>query len=128
MWIEAQLWARDNSARDAVFLTPPKQVGFRVFSERSVYFTKKNRGAILVRPDHTSEVLEKYEELLRLNFWEEPLEDVRWSGIQRLCSSRGIDYLVLPANITVGLEQVYSNSDWVIYDAGPWKKGQGQGF
>ena len=32
----AQNWARENTPKTAVFLTPPKEAGFRVFSERSI--------------------------------------------------------------------------------------------
>lgn len=32
----AQNWARENTPRTALFLTPPKEAGFRVFSERSI--------------------------------------------------------------------------------------------
>lgn len=32
----AQTWARENAPRTALFLTPPKEAGFRVFSERSI--------------------------------------------------------------------------------------------
>lgn len=33
---EAQNWARENTPKNAVFLTPPKEAGFRVFSERTI--------------------------------------------------------------------------------------------
>jgi hypothetical protein len=32
----AQNWARENTPKTAMFLTPPKEAGFRVFSERSI--------------------------------------------------------------------------------------------
>jgi hypothetical protein len=32
----AQNWARENTPKSAVFLTPPQEAGFRVFSERSI--------------------------------------------------------------------------------------------
>src|SRR4029453_15938708 len=35
-WRQAQDWARRNTPKDAVFLTPPREAGFRVFSERTV--------------------------------------------------------------------------------------------
>ena len=98
------------------------QVGFRVFSERSVYFTRKNRGAILVCQHHTGEVLEKYNELVSLNFWREPLENVDWAGILRLCKSREIDYIVLSSDIELELKTVYSNPEWVIYAARPLRE------
>jgi hypothetical protein len=35
-WRDAQNWVRENTPRDAVLLTPPKEAGFRVFSERTI--------------------------------------------------------------------------------------------
>jgi hypothetical protein len=35
-WRDVQDWARTATPRDAVFLTPPQESGFRVFSERTV--------------------------------------------------------------------------------------------
>lgn len=35
-WIEVQEWAKTNTKIDALFLTPPTNSGFRVFSERAV--------------------------------------------------------------------------------------------
>ncbi len=34
-WREVQDWIRDNTPKDAIFVTPPQEAGFRVFSERS---------------------------------------------------------------------------------------------
>ncbi len=35
-WRAAQNWVRENTPRDAIILTPPKEAGFRVFSERTI--------------------------------------------------------------------------------------------
>ena len=35
-WRAAQNWVRENTPRDAVLLTPPREAGFRVFSERTI--------------------------------------------------------------------------------------------
>ena len=35
-WREVQDWVRLNTPKDAIFVTPPQEAGFRVFSERTV--------------------------------------------------------------------------------------------
>ncbi len=35
-WRAAQNWVRENTPRDAVLLTPPREAGFRVFSEHTI--------------------------------------------------------------------------------------------
>ncbi|MGH9889465.1 MAG: DUF6798 domain-containing protein, partial [bacterium] len=35
-WRDAQNWVRENTPRDAVLLTPPREAGFRVFSDRTI--------------------------------------------------------------------------------------------
>lgn len=43
-WIRAQLWARDHTRRESVFLTPPKESGFRIYSERGIVADWKDGG------------------------------------------------------------------------------------
>lgn len=38
-WLTVQKWAQKNTPEDALFIIPPEQRGFRIFSERSVYGT-----------------------------------------------------------------------------------------
>lgn len=43
-WVRAQLWARDHTRRDSVFLTPPHESGFRIHSERGIVGDWKDGG------------------------------------------------------------------------------------
>jgi hypothetical protein len=56
-WEEAQVWARDNTARQAVFITPPHiwwlyQSDWRVFSERSTVVTLSDLLEIALVPGY----------------------------------------------------------------------------
>jgi len=44
-WIEAQIWAKDNTPVRAVFITPPYLEGFRTYSQRAVVAENKDGAA-----------------------------------------------------------------------------------
>jgi hypothetical protein len=43
-WLQVQLWAKENTAKDAVFLVPWKRSGFPVFSHRGIVGDWKSGG------------------------------------------------------------------------------------
>ena len=49
-WIQAQLWAKEHTPKDAVFLSPWKQAGFPVFSQRSIVGDWKSGGDVKFSP------------------------------------------------------------------------------
>lgn len=43
-WIKAQIWAKENTSRESVFITPPYLEGFRIHSQRGVVVENKDGG------------------------------------------------------------------------------------
>jgi len=65
-WVDAQEWARDNTPRNAVFITPPEKGSlyepeWRVFSERSSVVSIYDLFEIALRPDYLDTWLERFE-------------------------------------------------------------------
>jgi len=50
-WLNTQKWAREHTDVKHIFLTPPKQTGFRVFSERSIIGEWKDGTQLYFSPD-----------------------------------------------------------------------------
>lgn len=46
-WIDVQLWAKENTPKNAKFLVPPNQTGFRIFSHRAIVGDVKD-GAVII--------------------------------------------------------------------------------
>jgi hypothetical protein len=47
-WIGVQLWAKENTPIDAMFITPPYLQGFRIYSERGAVAEWKDDSSILI--------------------------------------------------------------------------------
>ena len=89
--------------------------GFRVYSERSVYFTWENIAPIKWNPNLTGRVMKKNEEILELGIYIEPYQNVSPQKIIRFCEKKEIDYLVLPTRISLEMKPCYRNDKWSIF-------------
>lgn len=54
-WISTQLWAKNNTSKETIFLTPPSLEGFRIFSERSTIEESKDGSVIFYSPVYAKE-------------------------------------------------------------------------
>lgn len=112
-WREAQDWARRSTPKDAVFLTPPREAGFRVFSERTVVGEWK---------DGT----QQYFDDGFVREWGDRMQALRGDGyaslsdreLLDLASRYGASYIVLPARpIRRTLVPAYRAKGYAIYRA-----------
>ena len=120
-WRDVQLWARANTPVSAVFLTPPAEVGFRVFSERTVVGEWK---------DGT----QQYFDDGFVREWAKRMADLAGGADQRpdrfvergapelldLAARYGASYIVLPKEpARAELPPAYSNRHYTVYYARP---------
>jgi hypothetical protein len=112
-WREAQDWARRSTPKDAVFLTPPREAGFRVFSERTVVAEWK---------DGT----QQYFDDAFVREWGERMQALRGDAypslsdgeLLALAARYGATYIVLPARpVRPGLVTAYRAKGYAIYRA-----------
>jgi hypothetical protein len=112
-WREAQDWARRSTPKDAVFLTPPREAGFRVFSERTVVGEWK---------DGT----QQYFDDAFVREWGDRMQALRGDAYPSLrdeellamAARYGASYIVLPARpIRPGLVPAYRAHGYAIYRA-----------
>src|SRR6185503_846986 len=108
----AQDWARENTPRSAVFLTPPKEAGFRVFSERTVVAEWK---------DGTQQYFDDAfvgEWGARMEALGDDYEKLGDDQLLALAGRFGASYIVLPRRPPhPGLVQAYRNPSFAIYEA-----------
>jgi hypothetical protein len=90
-WRRVQAWARLNTPRDAVFLTPPEQTGFRVFSERTIVGEWKDGTQQYFDDGFAREWDARMRELDAQRFLELPS-----ARILELARRYGASYVVLP--------------------------------
>lgn len=51
-WINLQLWAKNYTSIDSTFLVPPRQTGFRIFSERPIVGDIKDGAVVIYDSNH----------------------------------------------------------------------------
>jgi hypothetical protein len=110
-WREVQFWARENTQKTDVFITPPYLTGFRIFSERTIVGEWK---------DGTQQYFDsEYGPV-----WWERMKDLGMGrdfdklGLEQLILLAGkykARYVVVPATKELELEMVHKNSGYRIY-------------
>ncbi|HEY7115153.1 MAG TPA: endo-1,4-beta-xylanase [Tepidisphaeraceae bacterium] len=132
-WVRAQLWARENTPRDAVFLTPIQPGGFRIYSDRSVaaewrdgtqaYFTAAFASDWWHRIEQVQQRIQYDTPGRNLLIKGRPLESDSDPELIALCRPRseggvGAAYIVLPNSSTTpkhNLIRIYRNAQYSIY-------------
>jgi hypothetical protein len=112
-WREAQDWVKRHTPKDAVLLTPPREAGFRVFSERTVVGEWK---------DGT----QQYFDDAFVKEWGARMEMLGGDGYPKLSDDQLLSlarvyrasYVVLPARPErPGLVEVFRNRGIAVYEA-----------
>lgn len=110
-WYDVQNWARESTPKRAVFLTPPREAGFRVFSERTAVGEWK---------DGTQQYFDDQfvrEWGLRMEVMGD-LPKRSADELRAIAAQFGATHIVLPARQTrEGLRELYSNPGFVVYAA-----------
>jgi hypothetical protein len=113
-WRAVQDWVRTHTPRSAVLLTPPKEAGFRVFSERTIVGEWK---------DGTQQYFDDAfvkEWGARMQALGDDYEKLPEDRLLALARRFGASYIVLPRQpARRGLDVVYRNPSWAVYRAEP---------
>jgi hypothetical protein len=135
-WEDAQFWARDNTPRDALFITPPNiwwlyTSDWRVFSERSTLATLADLLEVAFAPEYMSVWQPRFEALApgaQARFRGDLFENRQLTGeafyglttadFQGLASRFGADYLVVGRGHDYALPVAYENAEYRIYALG----------
>lgn len=110
-WREVQDWIRDNTPKDAVFLTPPQEAGFRVFSERAAVGEWKDGTQQYFDGDFASEWARRMEAVGTTGYAK--LSDEQLSLIAR--RFRASYVVIAPRRRGSGLDEVYRNAHYAVY-------------
>lgn len=107
-WIALQLWAKNNTPRDAIFLVPPKQTGFRIFSQRPIAGDIKDGAVVMYSPTFAYmwfsiiTDIENYLELTNEDFL-------------KLKEKYNFNYIVTTNEQYIYLPTIYKNNSYSVY-------------
>ncbi|MHB1155525.1 MAG: DUF6798 domain-containing protein [Phycisphaerales bacterium] len=124
-WVAAQRWARGNTERDALFMTPIEMGGFRVYSERAVVGEWRDGTQLYFDGGFADPWWERMRSLqpgllynadgTRLLQRGRGLGEMDDEQVMALAARWKADYVVLPVGRMRWMEQVYANERWEIY-------------
>lgn len=140
-WYRAQAWARENTPREAVFITPPQRWGFfepewRVFSERSTVASLSEVLEMAFAPDYLAVWRPRFEAVapgalarFRGDFFQN--QQITAAAFYRLTPAElralarryHADYLVLEKPHSFPGRPLYENEAFVIYALPPESAG-----
>jgi hypothetical protein len=138
-WADTQLWARDNTPRDTVFITPPQRWWFydlewRVLSERSTVATLSELLEAAFAPEYIPRWRERFEAVapgaqarMRGDVFENndlaaaAFYSLSTGELQQIGRRYGATYLVMEKPHTRDLPVAYENVGFIVYrlDATP---------
>jgi hypothetical protein len=123
-WREVQDWVRLHTPKDAIFVTPPQEAGFRVFSERTVVGEWKDGTQQYFDEKFATEWAARMEAL-------GPADYVKMSDDQLTQIARrfGASFVVVPTRRRghPGLEEEYQNNHYAVYRVPPLGTGAAAG-
>jgi len=108
-WRAVQDWVRSHTPQSAVILTPPREAGFRVFSERTIVGEWK---------DGTQQYFDDAfvrEWGARMEALGEDYSPLTEAQLVELAGRYGATYIVMPRRPRKALPEVYHNPSWVVY-------------
>jgi hypothetical protein len=128
-WLDVQRWASASTARDALFIVPPGELGFRVESERAIYADWKDGTQAFFDADVGDEWLRR---MRRLGYRDElPLDPSSLDDLDAAFAALGSDelrsiaeeagaggrpvYLVTYAGRQHDLKPIYENGKFAVY-------------
>jgi hypothetical protein len=132
-WVKAQEWARQNTPRNAVFITPPEkgslyETEWRVVSERSSVVSMYDLFEIALRPDYLDTWRERFdllapgaEQQFNGNYFENialasrAFYSLTDQEILQAAHSFGASYLVVEKPHSRGFPLLYENNGFLIY-------------
>jgi GH35 family endo-1,4-beta-xylanase len=124
-WVEMQRWARDNTPRDALFLTPPERGGFRIHSERSVVGEWRDGTQLFFSGAFASHWWERMQSVREGMVYDaegkrqlsrgKSLPQRSDTELAELAKKLCATHIVLPAGGHRELPKIFENAEWAIY-------------
>lgn len=132
-WEDVQFWARDNTPRDALFITPPHlwwlyQSDWRVFSERSSVVTLTELLEAAFSPAYVDYWRPRFEDVapgalaqFRGNFFDNKAATAAayysrsTADMEAVARKYGADYLVVEKPHAYALPVAYENAGYTVY-------------
>ena len=108
-WHDVQLWAKNNTSVESVFLTPPSLHGFRVLSQRGIVGNKKDGGLVFYSEKYAQQWQQRMNHLKNYS-------NFTTKDFLELNKKYQFDYILVEnTHQLLDLPRLYSNSRFIVY-------------
>ncbi len=114
-WRETQTWIRENTAKDAYFVTPPTMDGFRVYAQRASFSDWKDGTLLIFNRDLAAEWLSRME-ALGFNRDEFSFEPLTQAQLCHISASYHPDYAVVFNEWGLRGDAIFQNDTFAVLD------------
>jgi hypothetical protein len=119
-WMEVQLWARNHTPEDSLFLTPPELLGFRVNSLRSTVVEYKDGAPLAFAPLPIIEWWQRMEKFgYKLDLKKEKIikpKAIANSTLREVAGQYHAAYIIVAKPARLELPLKFQNSSYLIYE------------
>ncbi len=120
-WVKVQMWAKNNTSVNALFIVPISIDGFRLYSERSILADWTDGGAGFFAPNYMKKWWERMEDLgLTKTQYDVVYRKYAYNylsevSIKNLFRKYNAHYIVVERTTGLSLSEVYKNEHFVVY-------------
>ena len=107
-WIDVQKWARANTGVEEKFVVLPRQIGFRIFSERPIVADLKDGAVVMYDPEYAKKWFQTNKDFE--NFY-----TLKEDEFQILKEKYHYNYIVTIKDHLLNFNVAYKNSYYVVY-------------
>lgn len=107
-WINLQLWAKENTKKTDIFIVPPNQTGFRIFSERSIVADIKDGAVVMYSSTYAKDWFSRIDDT-------NSYQNFREDNFLKLKQIYDFNFIVVPNSQKLNFENLFENSEFIIY-------------
>ncbi len=107
-WIDIQLWAKTNTRIHEKFVVLPRQIGFRIYSERSIVADLKDGAVVMYDPQYAKKWYRINSDFANFYRMDE-------ATFRKLKLKYGFGYIVTTNTHKLGFDVAYRNNYFVVY-------------
>jgi len=107
-WIDLQLWAKNNTPNDSLFLIPPAQTGFRIFSQRAIVGDIKDGAVVMYSKPYAYQWYRIINDLENYSLF----NDVKFKSLKTIYN---FDYIVTKSSQKLEFDLIYQNQMYSLY-------------
>jgi hypothetical protein len=114
-WRDVQVWARENTKKSDLFLTPPDLTGFRIFSKRPIVGEWKDGTQQYFDEHYTYEWWKRMQDMGIETGGPKAFNKLGKAAYLELAHKYGAGYLVLRSKRALALPKAYDNGQFAVY-------------